>query len=345
MARVNEIAPLVPFEASARTRWRLGEMIGRSPAMERLFLQMRYLSNHLRVALIEGEGGTGKLLAARTLHTLATRHVEGFVPCTAAAYFSGQCEGSLAEARGGTLYLTRLHELDTPGQAKLLELLEWHQHQHTRNVLGDAPKQILVSSEQPLRALVLHGRMRADLSYHLSSVRLQLPALRDRREDIPLLAESFLEQFGRQHGKPLRGMGPGVLQHLLAHNWPGNLRELRTTISGAALLCEGQWIRMMDLPLLSAQAAREVASAGSRAPLPMARPAALPLAASTGAGGSEDEDPNLDRAIMRHIRKVMASVGGNKLRSARLLGISRSTLYRLLEADGMGERKGAPAAD
>ena len=343
MARVNEIAPLVPFEASVRTRWRLGEMIGRSPAMERLFLQMRYLSNHLRVALIEGEGGTGKLLAARTLHTLATRHVEHFVPCSAAAFLSGQCEGSLGEARGGTLYLTRLHELDAAGQAKLLELLEWHQHQHTRNVSGDVPKQILVSSEQPLRAMVLQGRMRADLSYHLSSVRLQLPPLRDRREDIPLLSEAFVEQFARQHGKPLRGLGPGVLQHLLTHNWPGNVRELRTTISGAALLCEGQWIRMMDLPLLSA-------AAGAKEPMRAERPVAASAVAQgpssvSGSGASEEDDPNLDRAIMRHIRKVMASVGGNKLRSARLLGISRSTLYRLLEADGMGDRSKGMAAD
>ena len=85
--------------------------------MERLFLQMRYLSNHLRVALIEGEGGTGKLLAARTLHTLATRHTEHFVPCSAATFFAGQCTGSLEDSRGGTLYLTKLHELDAAGQA------------------------------------------------------------------------------------------------------------------------------------------------------------------------------------------------------------------------------------
>jgi DNA-binding NtrC family response regulator len=338
MARPNEIAPLVPFEASVRTRWRLGEMIGRSPAMERLFLQMRYLSNHLRVALIEGEGGSGKLLAARTLHTLATRHTEHFVPCSASAFLSGQCEGSIEEARNGTLYLTRLHELDAAGQAKLLELLEWHQHQHTRNVSDQAPRQILVSTEQPLRALVTTGQVRADLSYHLSSVRLQLPPLRDRREDIPLLAEAFVEQFSQRHGKPLRGLGPGVLQHLLSHSWPGNVRELRTTISGAALLCEGQWIRMMDLPLLSAQAAKEPAPRPTLAPLPQP-------GESAANGLAPEDDPNLDRAIMRHIRRVMASVGGNKLRSARMLGISRSTLYRLLEADGMGERKGMPAAD
>ncbi len=307
-------------------RWKLGEMVGRSPAMERLFLQMRYLANHLRVALIEGEPGTGKLLAARTLHALATGRTEGFVPCSAQAFFSsGESSRALEEARGGTLYLTRVDSLTVPEQSKLLQLLEWLQHQHTRNGGAQAPKQVLVSCERPLRGLVLQGTMRADLSYHLTSVRLLLPPLRDRRDDLPLLVDHFLEQFSRRHGKPLRGLGPGVLPHLLAHAWPGNVRELETTVSSAALMCEGQWLRLIDLPLLSLAAPQEgltlVKRAGS--------------AESASDAASDANDPNLDRAIVRHIRQVLASVNGNKLRAARLLGISRSTLYRLLEANDL----------
>jgi DNA-binding NtrC family response regulator len=320
MIRDKEIAMAPPREAAAKARWMLGEMAGRSPAMERLFLQMRYLANHLRVALIEGENGTGKLLTAKTLHALATGRASGFIPCSASSFLRGNCNGTLDEARGGTLYLTRVDALTPDEQGKLLHLLEWHQHQHTRNNAEQAPRQILVSCEHPLRGLVLQGRMRADLSYHLTSVRLQLPPLRDRREDVPLLVDYFLEQFARRHGKPLRGLGPGVLPHLLAHGWPGNVRELETTISSGALMCEGQWVRLIDLPLLSAPAQEEPSftiSASHR---------------SNGAKAEEADDPNLDRAILRHIRWVLAGVGGNKLRAARLLGISRSTLYRLLDA-------------
>ena len=318
MTRVREMVMAPQSATGTKTRWMLGEMVGRSPAMERLFLQMRYLANHLRVALIEGECGTGKQLTARTLHALSLGRASGFVPCAASGFLRGSCPGALEEARGGTLYLTRVDAMTNEEQAKLLHLLEWHQHQYTRNGADQAPRQILVSCEHPLRGLVLQGKMRADLSYHLTSVRLQLPSLRERRDDLPLLVEHFLEQFATRHGKPLRGMGPGVLNHLVAHNWPGNVRELETTITSAALMCEGQWIRMIDLPLLSAAAEEE--------------PALFLASGAAKVEGENSDDPNLDRAILRHIRKVLASVGGNKLRAARLLGISRSTLYRLLDA-------------
>ena len=323
MTRVREIVATPLQETPARARWMLGEMVGRSPSMERLFLQMRYLANHLRVALIEGESGTGKLLTAKTLHSLAIGRASQFVPCSASAFLRGQGNGTLDEARGGTLYLTRVDSLGQEEQGKLLHLLEWHQHQHTRTSAEQAPRQILVSSEQPLRGLVLQGQIRADLSYHLTSVRLQLPPLRERREDISLLVDHFLQQFSQRHGKPLRGLGPGVLNHLMAHSWPGNVRELETTIASAALMCEGQWLRLIDLPLLSAT--------------PFEEPRMLSLGSNPGGGDSADDadDPNLDRAILRHIRRVLASVGGNKLRAARLLGISRSTLYRLLDAGSL----------
>jgi DNA-binding NtrC family response regulator len=330
MIKDKEIATAVAPEAPAavKTRWMLGEMAGRSPAMERLFLQMRYLANHLRVALIEGESGTGKLLTAKTLHALATGKASGFVPCSASSFLRGNCNSTLDEARGGTLYLTRVDALTTEEQAKLLHLLEWHQHQHTRNNAAQAPRQILVSCEHPLRGLVLQGQMRADLSYHLTSVRLQLPPLRERREDVPLLVDYFLEQFSRRHGKPLRGLGPGVLHHLLAHSWPGNVRELETTISSGALMCEGQWVRLIDLPLLSSPAQEE--------PSLFLASSSASHAGSAVPHAEDADDPNLDRAILRHIRRVLASVGGNKLRAARLLGISRSTLYRLLDTSSLG---------
>jgi DNA-binding NtrC family response regulator len=123
------------------------------------------------------------------------------------------------------------------------------------------------------------------------------------------LAENFARHFSSTHGKPVRGIGPQTLQRLAAHTWPGNVRELQSVIHTAALDCEGQWIRPIDIPALSA------------APDPR----------GLSSGQSED-DPNLDRAILRHINLVLARADGNKLRAAKMLGISRSTLYRLLDA-------------
>jgi DNA-binding NtrC family response regulator len=136
--------------------------------------------------------------------------------------------------------------------------------------------------------------------------------LRERREDIPLLADLFAQRFSDTHGKPIRGLGPQTLPHLYHYSWPGNVRELESVISSASLACHGQWIRPIDLPALRAAA-----------PLPTAPEPLL--------NSAPDDDPNLDRAILRHIQRVLARVEGNKLRAAKLLGISRSTLYRLLD--------------
>ena len=310
-------APILP-ELAAHADWVLGSMVGRSPAMQRLFSQMRFTAQHLRVAAIEGESGTGKTLAARTLHTLGPASAAYFVLCPATKFFE-QVQSASKEARGGTLFLTHIEELSLEQQGLLLEFLQWLDHQHARRSGDSLPRQILVSSNQPLRRLAATPALRADLCHRLTAMRFAIPALRERREDIPILAEQFAFCFSAVHGKPIRGLGPQTLPRLLSHTWPGNVRELESAIHNAALDCPGQWIRPVDIPSFASPAPNRPANAEA----------------------AQEDDPNLDRAILRHITRVLAQAEGNKLRAARMLGISRSTLYRLLES-GSENTESAP---
>jgi DNA-binding NtrC family response regulator len=291
---------------------------------------MRHTARHLRIATLEGESGTGKMLAARTLHDFGLDPDLPFVSAPATQFFASHPAIALVSSRSlarpefstlpalkqsseGTLVLTRIDELSAEHQNCLLELLQWIDHQHVLRALDSIPHQILCLSSQPLRKLASTGALRSDLATRLNVIRFTLPPLRERREDIPLLADLFTRRFASAHGKPLRGVGPLALPRLMQHDWPGNVRELESVIGSAALSCHSQWLRPVDLPSFT----------NASNPAPAAPASTLP---------SADDDPNLDRAILRHIRGVLARVDGNKLRAAKLLGISRSTLYRLLDS-------------
>lgn len=299
-------------------RWMLGPMAGRSPVMQQLFARMRSTAPHFRLANVEGEPGTGKLLAAQTLHQLGPAAVGPFVPCIAAEFLD-HAESFWKEARGGIVYLSRVDELSPEQQRRLRDFLERAAHERIRKVAPPAPVQIVAGASQPLRRLAAAGTFRSDLAAHLTAIRFALPPLRDRKDDIPLLAGLFLRSWNRQHQRTLRGFGPGTLARLMTHAWPGNVRELESFIAAASLECPGQWIRPIDIPRLQ-------------------WPAALALHAPADPA---QEDPNLDRAILRHINRVLARSNGNKVRAARQLGISRSTLYRLLDAGRLDDSAAA----
>jgi DNA-binding NtrC family response regulator len=293
--------------------WMLGSMAGRSPVMQHLFARMRCTAPHFRVATVEGEPGTGKLLAARTLHRLGPSAVGPFAPFSAAEFLENPLT-LWRQARGGLLYLSRVEELAPGQQRNLRDFLESVARERVRIHAASGPLQLVAGSFEPLRRLSAAGAFRADLAGHLTAIRFSIPPLRERREDIPLLAALFLRRWSERHGKPLRGFAPGVLTRLAAHSWPGNVRDLESAINTAALETSSQWIRPMDIPRLDWTTS------------PPAPPTAEP---------SADDDPNLDRAILRHVARVLARVNGNKVRAARMLGISRSTLYRLLENASM----------
>ena len=290
-------------------RWMLGPMAGRSLVMQHLFSRMRCTAPHFRLVNVEGEQGAGKLVAAQTLHQLGPTSQGPFVPSVAAEFLRDP--GTIwKDARGGLIYLSRVDELTADFQRLLRDFLEQAAHERIRAQKPQGPLQVVAGSAQSLRRLAASGAFRPDLAAHLTAIRFALPPLRDRKEDIALLAALFLRNWSQLHGKPLRGFASGVFSRLAAHDWPGNVRELESVVAAAALECSGQWIRPIDLPRL-------------HWPVPAPAPAAAdPLA----------DDPNLDRAILRHVIGVLARVNGNKVRAARLLGISRSTLYRLLEA-------------
>jgi len=302
-----------PHPLEGHPEWLLGSIIGRSPAMQRLFSQIRCTARHLRIATIEGESGTGKTLAARTLHDLGPAASGPFVPCPATQFFQhGPSLASLtplaADAREGTLFLSHVEELTLDQQARLIAFLQWIDHQQSRHTPESAPRQVFFSSSSPLRKLAASPQFRADLCHRLTAIRFIMPPLQERRDDLAVLADSFVRHFSSTHGKLVFGISPQTIERLAAHNWPGNVRELQSVIQTAALDCEGRWIRPIDLPALS------------------------PPAPESGWEISAEDDANLDRAIMRHVDRVLSRADGNKLRAAKMLGISRSTLYRLLDA-------------
>jgi len=295
--------------------WMLGAMAGRSLAMQHLFSRMKSTAPHFRLATVEGEAGTGKLLTAQTLHRLGPAASGPFAPFTAADFLKDP-DVFWRQARQGLLWLSRVDELKAEEQRELRDFLERAAHDRMRMGASATagPLQLVAGASQPLRRLAVSGGFRSDLAAHLTAIRYALPPLRERRDDIPLLAAIFLRRWIREQSRMLRGFAPGTLARLASHEWPGNVRELEGVIAAAAVECPGQWIRPVDLPRLT---------------WPAPGVAVVSEAAA--------EDPNLDRAILRHITRVLARCNGNKVRAARMLGISRSTLYRLL--DGGGERE------
>lgn len=309
---VLDIEALLPLTVEPE-RWMFGLMVGRSPVMQHLFERMRATAPHFRLVNVEGESGTGKLLAAQTLHRIGPCAEGPFIPSIAAEFIQAPLP-LWQEARGGLLYLSRLDELSGDQQRLLRDFLERAAHERIRAAKTEAPLQIVAGSGRSLRPLAATGAFRADLASHLTAVRFAMPPLRERKDDIPLLAGHFLRHWSREHGRPLRGFAAGVLPRLTSYDWPGNVRELESVIAAAALECSGQWIRTMDIPRLHWSPVH---------------PATL-----APHGEPHSDDPNLDRAILRHITRVLARANGNKVRAARMLGISRSTLYRLLDPSG-----------
>ena len=290
--------------------------------------------------LLLGESGTGKEALARALHVLGPRAARPFVAINCAAIpenlleselfghergaFTGavrQTPGKFEVASGGTLFLDEIGEMPVPLQAKLLRVL---QDQVIERVGGRAPIQVDVrvvsATNQPLDALSAEGRFRGALLYRLNSVTVRIPPLRERGADALLLARYFLARFGREFDRRLRGFDPAATEAIASHPWPGNVRELENRIRRAVLMAEGPMLGAADLELEAPEAPGE---------------ADLDLRAAR------------HRAERLAIERALARSHGNLAGAARLLGISRPTLYGLLETHGLAvARPGAdPSAD
>jgi DNA-binding NtrC family response regulator len=292
--------------------------VGVSAALRRLLLQAEIVSPRLHLATIEGEPGTGKHLFAQTIHRLSRFAELPFRRRDAREWLANETDPC---ALTGTLYLERVDLLTPVGQGLLLNFVKTLQP-HTAQ-----PRfLLLVSVHAPLRRMAVQSLFQPDLAFRLSAIRFSIPPLREHREDIASFTHVLIDRICRHYQQPIPVLAQGTLHRLLRYNWPGNVRELASVIETAVLDSTSGVIRPVDLALPSAR---------QNAPGPAGPPATIPL---TSPESKLLDDLTLDAAIHRHLQLVLQLNRGNKLRAARQLGISRSTLYRLLAGDGISPR-------
>ena len=324
------------------------DMIGRSAAMQEIFTLIRRLAPHVRTALITGETGTGKELAARALHRMGPRRDRRFVAVNCSAVvetlfeselfghvrgaFTGATDtkpGFFEAADAGTLFLDEIGELPLTVQAKLLRVLETGEVQRVGSL--DARKvdvQVFASTNRDLRAEVAANHFRSDLFYRLNVVELRLPPLRRRPDDVAYLTAAFVRDCAARLRKPLVGVSAGAERVLASLPWEGNVRELRNVVERACILAEGEVIGEKDLAVTLPGLAEGAMLTPPRAgePIVALNPAA---AAAPPTPGQDDE--SLASIEREHIVRTLRRAGGNKKAAARMLGLSRRALYRRLE--------------
>jgi two-component system NtrC family response regulator/two-component system response regulator HydG len=318
-------------------------IVGHSQAMETLLERLRLVAPTRSTVLIVGESGTGKELVANSLHQNSPRVDGPFVAVNCGAIpgeileselfghergaFTGAHQrriGLIESANNGTLFLDEISELSPDLQVKLLRVLE--ERRITRvggNLQLPVDFRLVAATNRNLEEWVARGRFRQDLYYRLKVVTLQLPALRDRADDIPLFVQHFLETFNREHGRQLKGVHPAALAALERQSWPGNVRELRNLIESLVLFARGEEITLEELP-----------SDYRAAPAP----------AAVGAGGAWHPQTmaEIERAA---ILRTLELTGGHRARAAKLLDIGLRTLQRKLKEYAEVAVPGAPPAD
>lgn len=288
--------------------------------LRRLLAQAEITAPRLRFATIEGDAGTGKHLFAQTVHRYSDHPHLPFRRRDAREWLANEADPS---ALTGTLLLDRADLLPALGQNLLLNLLKTLQNDpaHAARFL------LLVSAHTSLRQMAGRGQFLPDLAFRLSAARFAIPPLREHREDIAPIAQALIDRICRHYQQPTAVLGPGALPRLLQHSWPGNVRELASVLESAILDSPSGAIRPSDLAI------HAVAD-------PVSPPAPIPPgAAKPETDADSTSDLTLDAAILRHIQMVLELNRGNKLRAARQLKISRSTLYRLLSGESLAANK------
>lgn len=312
------------------------DLLGRSPAFNAMLRFIETVAPTEATVLITGESGTGKELVARALHSSSPRSEKPMVTVNCAALaenlleselfghekgsFTGaekRREGRFVQADGGTLFLDEIGEMPLPLQAKLLRAL---QQGEVQRVGSDTPihvdVRVLAATNRDLRREASEKRFREDLFFRLNVISIEVPSLRQRSDDIPLLAAKFLQRFAEKNHKTIKGFAPQALDCVLRYSWPGNVRELENAVERAVILCRGDLITEEDLPQNVAHApvleeqprtAEDVSLAG------------LPL----------------EMVEKRAIEETLRQTGDNKSEAARRLGITRATLHNKLRKYGM----------
>src|SRR5450432_1357877 len=311
-------------------RFALDNILGESAVLREVLDTIRQVAPSSANILLEGESGTGKELAAHAIHNLSRRHNGKFVTVHCAALspqlleselfghergaFTGAHErriGRFEQANGGTIFLDEIGEIDASTQIKLLRVISetrsFERVGGTQTLRADV--RLIAATNKNLEKLVGEGKFRDDLYFRLNVVRITMPALRERKEDIPLLARAFLRHFCKANEKPLLEVTSEAMNTLLTYDWPGNVRELRTAIEHGVVMATGAKITVRDLPAAVRQAA--------------------PAAGSLGRAFDEKASPlDLHATEKRLIAQALATTKGNITAAAKKLGISRRTLHR-----------------
>jgi DNA-binding NtrC family response regulator len=308
-------------------------MIGRSPLMLQVFASIRRVAPHYRTALVTGTSGTGKELVATALHRLSPVSNNRFAVCNCSAVvetlfeselfghvrgaFTGAAQdkiGLFEYAQGGTVFLDEIGEIPLEMQSKLLRVLENREIQRVGSpAVKKVDVRVIAATNRNLHELIAEKKFREDLYYRLSMVEIELPRLADRREDLSLLQRFFIEQFAEQYGKRIKGITPRAQIVLTRYRWPGNIRELKSVLGSACMMTEGELIDVRDLPERIRSRAAEAQNEDPSELLPLA---------------------DIER---RHVLRVLEQVGGNKVQAAKILGINRATVYRIVNETDPGE--------
>jgi nitrogen regulation protein NR(I) len=338
-----------PEEPSGHGRFRL---VGQSPAIRTIYGVVEKVANTPSTVLISGESGTGKELIARALHENSSRHAGPFIKINCAAipktlmeselfgYDKGAFTGAVGAkpgrfelAHGGTLFLDEIGEIPIEMQVKLLRVLQESEFERVGGIKTiKVDVRLVTATNRDLLAEVGAGAFREDLFYRLNVVPIHIPPLRERREDIPLLADHFIAKFNDRLKKEIAAITPEAIERLVAYQWPGNIRELENLMERTVLFCEGPEIRVSDLPPEVAGAAPpQSASAPSHAPgEETLRPAPESLKEAVRA-----ETERVEREL---IQRALDATGGNVTQAARKLKISRKSLQTKMKELGLREK-------
>ena len=331
------------------------DIVGASPRMQRILRLVSRVAPTDSTVLLLGESGTGKELIARSLHVQSRRARGPFVPVNVGAIpealveselfgyargaFTGAAvdrAGLVEEADHGTLFLDEIADMPAQAQVKLLRTLESNEVRRLgESVTRMVDLRVVAATHRNLRVLVDEGRFREDLYYRLNVVQIELPPLRDRREDIGLLASYFLARTGERMDRTGLSFAPETMELIERYDYPGNVRELENAVEHAVALSEGRVIRPADLPT-ALRTPRMLPTHG--APVDTG-PTRTESASASGPPGSDPRDRwSIAELEKEHIRRVLALHKGNATSAAKQLGISRTTLWRKLRQYGLQRR-------
>jgi len=303
--------------------------------MIEVFEMVRKVARHYTNILLIGATGSGKELVAKSIHEISPVAQQRFAVCNCSAMvetllesqlfghirgaFTGATDtrpGLFEYANGGTVFLDEIGETSLPMQAKLLRVIQNREIQRVGSPeVRRVDVRLIAATNRDLRAEVLAGRFREDLFYRLSTIQIRVPSLSERLDDIPLLIQYFLKKYNEAYSKQIQGLTRRAQAVLSQHGWPGNVRELENVISCACLTSVNEFIDVDDLP----ENLQKPAASGGRA-------------------GDSWRPLPLNEVRRQHIRRVLESCDGNRVRAAQLLGIGRTSLYRFLKRS---EKKGS----